>query len=122
MLLDWAGHDVASRQSAADKMKVPRPLPSPAPTFLSTTLPSTLGYFPEGMPLAYLIATVVTGLGLLIVLAVYMSRPEQVATHSVPPAAERQLPPSRCRIGGPDHRHGRLQVERRFSCFLGAEV
>ena len=31
-----------------------------------STLHATLGYFPEGMPLAYLIATVVTGLGLLI--------------------------------------------------------
>ena len=36
------------------------------------------------MPLAYLIATVVTGLGILIASHVYMSRPEQVARQSVP--------------------------------------
>ena len=57
--------------------------PSPAPIILSTTLPTTTGYFPEGMPLAYLIATVVTGLGILIASHVYMSRPEQVAHNSV---------------------------------------
>ena len=66
---------------------------SPAPPFLSTALGNTLGYFPEGMPLAYLVATVVTGLGILIASHVYMSRPEQVATHFAPPAAERQLTP-----------------------------
>ena len=42
--------------------------------------------FPEGMPLAYLVATVVTGLGLLIASHVYVSRPEQVARTSVPAA------------------------------------
>ena len=59
--------------------------PSPAATFLSSTLHGTLGCFPEGMPLAYLIATVVTGLGILIASHVYMSGPEQIA-HTSPPA------------------------------------
>ena len=41
----------------------------------------------------------------------------------MPLAAERQLAPEPLpSVGGPDHRHGRLQVERQFSCFLGAEV
>ena len=66
-------------------------LDSPTPTFLSTALHAALGFFPEGMPLAYLIATIVTGLGILIMSLFHVSRPEQLATHSVPPAAERQL-------------------------------
>ena len=51
---------------AAAMLEAAVPVRSPAPTLLATTLHTTLGYFPEGMPLAYLIATVVTGLGLLI--------------------------------------------------------
>ena len=54
----------------------------PRPGFLSAPLHTTLGYFPEDMPLAYLIATVVTGLGILIASHVYMSCPEQVARQS----------------------------------------
>ena len=58
---------------------------SPAPSFLSTTLHDTSASFlSKGMPLAYLVATVVTGLGILIASHVYVSRPEQVARSSVP--------------------------------------
>ena len=53
--------------------------PRTAPAFLSTALHGTLGYFSEGMPLAYLLATVITGLGLLIGSLVHVSGPEQVA-------------------------------------------
>ena len=52
-------------------------------SFPPTTLHGTLGYFPEGMPLAYLLATVMTGLGLLIGSLVHVSRPEQVASQFV---------------------------------------
>ena len=52
---------------------------SPAPTFLSTTFNNTLAYFSDGMPLAYLLATVITGLGLLIGSLIPASHPEQVA-------------------------------------------
>ena len=51
---------------------------SAAPAFLSTTLHATLGYFSEGMPLAYLIATVITGLGLLAGSLIHVSQPEQL--------------------------------------------
>ena len=44
----------------------------------------TIGYFSEGMPLAYLMATVITGLGLLIGSLIHVSSPEQVARNSVP--------------------------------------
>ena len=53
---------------------------------LSTTLHNTLGYFSDGMPLAYLIATVLTGLGLLIGSLIPVSHPEQIARNSVPPS------------------------------------
>ena len=51
----------------------------PAPIFLSATFHNTFGYFPEGMPLAYLIATVVTGLGLLIGSVIHVAGPTAVA-------------------------------------------
>ena len=57
----------------------------PALTFLSTTLHGTIGYFPEGMPLAYLLATVMTGLGLLIGSLIHVSGPEQVAQQFASP-------------------------------------
>ena len=60
---------------------------SPVFGFLSTTLHATIGYFPEGMPLAYLIATVVTGLGILAASLVYVSQPEQVVRHPAPSVA-----------------------------------
>ena len=51
----------------------------PTPAFVSTTLHTTLGYFSEGMPLAYLLATMIVGVGLLIGSQIYVSGPEQVA-------------------------------------------
>ena len=50
------------------------PPASPALPFLSTTLHNTLSYFSEGMPLAYLLATVITGLGLLIGSLIHVSQ------------------------------------------------
>ena len=67
-------------------------MPQSAPTigFLSTTFPATLGYS-SGWPVAYLTATVITGLLILGFWLMPVSR--QVATHSLPPAAERQIAP-----------------------------
>ena len=48
---------------------------SPSPCLLSTTLPSTVGWFSSGWPVAYLIATVICGVGLLIGSHVYVSQP-----------------------------------------------
>ena len=53
---------------------------------LTTTLPGTFGYFSSGWPVAYLIATVIFGLGLLIGSLVPVSVPEQVARQSSPPS------------------------------------
>ena len=75
--------------------------PALARAFFSIALHDTIGYFPEGMPLAYLIATVITGLGVLIASHVYMSRPEQVARQSAPlPSPSPPLPSVVGRITG----------------------
>lgn len=55
------------------------PTSSPSPAFVSTTLRTAFGYFSEGMPLAYLLATVIFGVGLLIGSRIYVSGPDQVA-------------------------------------------
>ena len=89
MLLDWAGHDEPADNGTIDESPAP-PHASPFPTFLSTTFPATIGYS-SGWSVAYLTATVITGLWLLSMWLTPVSR--QVATHSLPPAAERQLAP-----------------------------
>ena len=71
------------------------------PTFLMTAFHNTIGYFPEGMPLAYLLATVVTGLGILIGSLIHVSHPDEVARNGFLPLA--CCSPRRRR---PDHRHG----------------
>ena len=55
-----------------------------APTlgFLTTALHGTIGYFSDGMPLAYLLATVITGLGLLIGSVIHVAGPEEMARQS----------------------------------------
>ena len=58
------------------------PRPSPAITFLSTTFHGTVGYFSSGWPVAYLVATVIFGIGLLIGSHMYVSQPVQVARQS----------------------------------------
>ena len=63
---------------------------SPVPSFLSTAFPATIGYS-SGWSVAYLTATVITGIWLLSMWLTPVSR--QVATHSVPTATKRQLAP-----------------------------
>lgn len=60
--------------AATDASSSPMPL-----NFFSTTLHTTLGYFSEGIPLAYLLATVLFGAGLLIGSRIYVSGPERLA-------------------------------------------
>ncbi len=57
---------------------------SPVPTlgFLTTTLHGTVGYFSSGWPVAYLVATVILGVALLIGSLVPVSQPVQVARQS----------------------------------------
>ena len=66
---------------------------SPAPTFLSTPLHGTAGWFSSGWPVAYLVATVIFGIGLLIGSLVPVSSPQQIAKQSSLPAAQQQFQP-----------------------------
>ena len=78
------------------RVRSPLPPSSPPPSTLR------LGYFPEGMPLAYLIATVVTGLGLLIgasSICPVRTSGSTIGFSPLSPLSGRQ-----------NHRHGRLQV------------
>ena len=90
----------------------------PAPTFLSTTFPSTLGYS-SGWPVAYLTATVITGLWILSMwlTPVSPSRLRRIsAADRRATACAEPLPVSVGRITGMVD-----CKDRRFSCFLGAE-
>ena len=64
--------------SGLDVVKVEPPA-SPAPTFLSTAFPSTIGYS-SGWSVAYLTATVITGLWLLSLWLTPVSRPNRLHT------------------------------------------
>ena len=55
-------------------------------TLSGNTLHGTLGYFSEGWPVAYLVATVIFGIGLLIGSHIYVSQPAQVARQPVLPS------------------------------------
>ena len=59
-------------------------VPSLAPAVPGNLWHGAVGYFSSGWPLAYLIATVVFGIGLLVGSHVYVSQPAQVARQSVP--------------------------------------
>ena len=56
------------------------------PTFLSTALHGTVGWFSSGWPVAYLIATVISGIALVIGALTPVSQPEQVAGQSSVPS------------------------------------
>ena len=58
----------------------------PAPTFLSATIPSTVGFFSSGWPVAYLIATVIFGIGLVVGGVVRVSQPVQIVEQTQPVA------------------------------------
>lgn len=58
----------------------------PVPTLLSNTIQGTRGYFSEGVPLAYVLATVIFGVGLLIGSRIYVSGPKQQIAGELSPA------------------------------------
>ena len=60
------------------------PTSPPVPCFLGNTFHGTVGYLSSGWPVAYLVATVIFGIGLLIGAFTYVSYPVQVAQQSVP--------------------------------------
>ena len=59
---------------------------SPPLTFLGNVVHGTVNYISSGWPVAYLAATVIFGIGLLIGSHVYVSQPEQVARPSSVPS------------------------------------
>ena len=62
--------------------------PSPsAREFLGSTLHGTVGYFSSGWPVAYLVATAIFGIGLLIGSLVHVSQPAQIAGNRRCPAS-----------------------------------
>ena len=75
---------VAPAPSESDAALLNPPL-HPFP-LLSTTLPGTVGFFSSGWPVAYLMATVIFGVGLLVGSLVPVSEPAQVARQSSVPS------------------------------------
>ena len=83
------------------------PAPSYAPAFLGNAVQGTVGFFSSDWPVAYLIATVIFGVGLLVG-SLVMSQPDQVARQSSVPSRMDVEP--KVELVGPDYGHGRLQV------------
>ena len=85
--LEWptAPHDQFSDQTinGVTGKEIAR---TPLFPFFTTTFHGTVGYIPSGWPVAYLIATVIFGLGLLIGSLVHVSEPTQVARQSSAPS------------------------------------
>jgi hypothetical protein len=80
---------VRPRDIAPFSCTVPaKPADQAAPFSTGAVLGGNVGYFSSGWPVAYLIATVIVGVGLTIAALVHVSRPSQVVTPSSP------LPPS----------------------------
>ena len=100
------------REVHVDRFDDSKPVVAPAPLlpFLSNTLPGVVGSFSSGWPAAYLIATVIFGIGLLIGSLVPVSQPVQVARpSSMPNRMDARAEGRACRA---DYGHGRLQVGR----------
>jgi hypothetical protein len=57
---------------------------APVPTFPAILWHGTVGYFSSGWPVAYLVATVIYGIGLLIGSFTYVSHPTPIARDSAP--------------------------------------
>ena len=70
-----------------DNRGVTRPAPAPPVIgLLGGAWHGTVGYFSSGWPLAYLVATVIFGVGLLVGSVVHVSQPAQVARQSSVPS------------------------------------
>ena len=82
------GIDTASEGSCEVDTTVAGRLPNlPPPTFLSTSFQGAVGHFSSGWPVAYLVATVIFGIGLVVGAFTYVSQPVHVATQ--PPSVTR---------------------------------
>ena len=79
--------EVPSSHLSIENAASPVVAPQPAPIlgFLGTAAHGTAAYLCSGWPLAYLLATVIFGVGLLIGSHVYVSQPVQIARQSSVP-------------------------------------
>jgi hypothetical protein len=99
--LEFLGLDIASPGQSVDPCIATEP-PSLVPTFFSATIHGAVGHFSSGWPLAYLVATVVVGIGLWISSVTPAFYPQQIAkrsssTREIESAPEPQMV-SVCRI------------------------
>ena len=82
---DTNAESAVSASPSAPVALPPSAFNEPSPQgFLGSAYHDTLSYFSSGWPVAYLVATVIFGFGLLIGSLVPVSQPEQVARQSVP--------------------------------------
>ena len=88
------------------------PSSSPAPAFLPTPSYGTTNYFADGWPVAYLLAAVILGLGIVAAAVTYVSQPVPVASSLPAVRKSRSVSGTRCAVRRPHHRHGRLQTAR----------
>ena len=92
---------IDSRETENDDLPSLAPTSSPLLGFLGNATHGTVGYFSSGWPLAYLVATAIFGVGLLVGALVPVSHPQQVAKQSVPlPSPLSPLPSIVGRITG----------------------
>ena len=85
---------------------VNQPLP-----FFSTALYGTVGWFSSGWPVAYLIATAIFGVGLVVGALVHVSDPVRVARQSAPISSHLSPSPHN---RWPNHGHGSVPVGAGF--------
>ena len=107
MLRRWAtvnsgqvGQELAAIESSAPD--------APFPTFLGSAIHGTVGYVSSGWPVAYLAATAILGIALLIGSLMPVSSPVQIVKDSAPSTPSVVEPKTAVRR--PDHGHGRLPV------------
>ena len=93
VLRKWSSVDAqdvkidTSREVHVDRFDDSKPVVAPSPLLplLSNTLPGMVGFFSSGWPVAYLIATMIFGIGLLIGSLVHVSQPVLLARQSLLP-------------------------------------
>ena len=100
--------DLAFARIQATPQALPPGSASPTFPFLSTTLHGTVGYFSSGWPVAYLVATVIFGIGLLLS-SLHLRVPAGAGCQAICTSSLSSLPAPV--NGRPDYGDGRLPVE-----------